>query len=914
MNKDNEDYIITRSKKKNLDNKFSVDYLEITISRSILQQLYSDVKSRGKKFKLNVYLKELNKAIKEKEKEIFLEYEDIDPKQLSNNEQILIGSVELANIYFQNIIKKIIKEYKKNRNFNILKYLKKQISYYDNKFKKIKNKMEKKDIEESMENDEIDEYGNIKGLIDYDYDSKQKNKKTKHKKNKFKKKKKIYSESEEEIVSEEEYYNSDESEEIWEEEEEEEEGTSDNSEMDDDEYNSDEDSDYQPESDEIDDDELDQYIELLDPEEEYDEKDMEYLKMRNKSSSEKRKDLKYFRKLSSQDKKKTLELIENINGINIADKPLLFRVIDSGMSLDNKAIVIKKLECIDSGDNGSTEYYKIKTWVDGLLNVPFGIYNQEKVNKNDSKKKIKSYLSHASKTLDKAIYGHNNAKTQILQVIAQNITNPSSKGIIFGLQGPMGNGKTTLIEKGVAKAINRPFAFVSLGGATDSSFLEGHSYTYEGSIWGKIVEILMKSKCMNPIIYFDELDKVSQTQKGDEIINVLMHLTDHSQNSHFTDKYFQGIDFDLSKAIFVFSYNDAEKINPILRDRIINIRTKGFKNSEKEIIASKYLLPDICKDVGIGKKDIKIKKNIIDFLIESYTNEGGVRKLKELIYEILREINLRMLQNKKINGKKIKLPIEITKEIITEDLFSKKNKYKRQKIHLSPKVGIVNGLYASINETGGITVIEAMNIPSTNKLALELTGQQGDVMKESMHVAKTVSWNMLPEKLKNSLNSKWKKYGPSGIHIHCPEGATPKDGPSAGGAITTSIISLLTGVPIKNDIAMTGEIDLKGNIMEIGGLYSKLNGAKKAGVKKVFFPKDNESDYKKILDEAPNLIQEGVFEVQMVKHISQILPEVLIENDIEFENLYFEEEQEEETNQSLIEENNDITEDQPEEK
>ena len=906
MKTDKEEYIITRSKKKS-DTQISAIYLEITISRSILQQLYLDVKSKGRNLKLNVYLKELNRVLKEKEREIYLEYDDIDPKKLSNNEQILIGSVELANIYFQNIIKRIIKEYKKNRKFNLLKYLKNQINAYDNKFKKIKKKMKKNEKIEDKNMEDVDKYGNIKGLIDYNYEKKEKIKKKR-------KKKKVYVEEEKDDYISDSEEKSDYISDSEEENESEEENGSEEENDSEEEYDSEEDSDYKPGGSEIDDDELDQYIDLLDPEEEYDEKDMEYLKMRNKNSSEKRKDLKYFRKLSSQDKKKTLELIENINGINIADKPLLFRVIDSGMSLDNKAIVIKKLECIDSGDNGSTEYYKIKTWVDGLLNVPFGVYEKEKVTKGDSKRKIKNYLSTAAKTLDKAIFGHNNAKTQILQVIAQNITNPSSKGIIFGLQGPMGNGKTTLIEKGVAKAINRPFSFISLGGATDSSFLEGHSYTYEGSIWGKIVEILMKSKCMNPIIYFDELDKVSQTQKGEEIINVLMHLTDHSQNSHFNDKYFQGIDFDMSKAIFVFSYNDAEKINPILRDRIINIRTKGFKNSEKEIIASKYLLPDICKDVGIGKKDIKIKKNIIDFLIESYTNEGGVRKLKELIYEILREINLRMLQNKKINGKKIKLPIEITKEIITGDLFSKKNLYKRQKIHLSPKVGIVNGLYASINETGGITVIEAMNIPSTNKLALELTGQQGDVMKESMHVAKTVSWNMLPEKLKNSLNTKWKKYGPSGIHIHCPEGATPKDGPSAGGAITTAIISLLTGVPIRNDIAMTGEIDLKGNIMEIGGLYSKLNGAKKSGVKKVFFPKDNENDYKKILDESPKLIQEGVFEVQMVEHISQILPEVLTENDIEFENLYFEEvEEEEEIEDVVVEEENIISNDPAEE-
>ena len=228
------------------------------------------------------------------------------------------------------------------------------------------------------------------------------------------------------------------------------------------------------------------------------------------------------------------------------------------------------------------------------------------------------------------------------------IKNPKSQGNVLAIQGPMGNGKTTLIEKGLSKALNRPFKYISLGGATDSSYLVGHSYTYEGSIWGKISDILIKSKCMNPIIYFDELDKVSNTPKGDEIINTLIHLTDPSQNVHFQDRYFMGLDFDVSRCIFIFSYNEGHKINKILKDRITEIHTKGFNVNEKIIIAKDYLLPDICKNVGIPKNKIKFDKHILDFIIQTYTYEGGVRGLKKLLFEIVLEINLRNLNKQKI--------------------------------------------------------------------------------------------------------------------------------------------------------------------------------------------------------------------------------------------------------------------------
>ena len=217
-------------------------------------------------------------------------------------------------------------------------------------------------------------------------------------------------------------------------------------------------------------------------------------------------------------------------------------------------------------------------------------------------------MENAKNTLDKAVYGLNDAKMQIMQMMGQLITNPSSIGTAIAIQGPMGTGKTTLVKEGISKILNRPFAFIALGGATDSSFLEGHSYTYEGSTWGKIVQILVDSKCMNPVIYFDELDKISDTPKGEEIAGILTHLTDTSQNTQFHDKYFAEIDFDLSKCLFIFSYNDESKINPILRDRMYRIHTKGYDKKQKTIIANDYLLPTIREQVKFSPKTLLFRK------------------------------------------------------------------------------------------------------------------------------------------------------------------------------------------------------------------------------------------------------------------------------------------------------------------
>jgi ATP-dependent Lon protease len=260
---------------------------------------------------------------------------------------------------------------------------------------------------------------------------------------------------------------------------------------------------------------------------------------------------------------------------------------------------------------------------------------------------------------------------QIMQMLGQLVTNPTSIGAAIAIHGPPGTGKTSLVKEGISKILNRPFAFIALGGATDSSFLEGHSYTYEGSTWGKIVQILIDSKVMNPVIYFDELDKISDTPKGEEIAGILTHLTDTTQNNQFHDKYFAEIDFDLSKCLFIFSYNDESKINPILKDRMYKIHTKGYENKQKIIICNKYLLPKIREQVKFDEGDIIIPDETISYIIETHCNkEDGVRNMKRCLEIIHTKLNLYRLMKPDSNlfeedmSLKVEFPFKVTTDIV----------------------------------------------------------------------------------------------------------------------------------------------------------------------------------------------------------------------------------------------------------
>ena len=466
---------------------------------------------------------------------------------------------------------------------------------------------------------------------------------------------------------------------------------------------------------------------------------------------------------------------------------------------------------------------------------------------------ISSKMNEVTNILNESVYGHKNAKRQIERIIGQWITGKQT-GYCFGFEGPPGVGKTSLARKGLAHCLkdedgtSRPFAFIALGGSSNGSTLSGHNYTYVGSTWGRIVDILMDKKCMNPIIFIDELDKVSKTENGKEIIGILTHLIDPTQNETFQDKYFSNIDLDLSKALFIFSYNDVSVIDRILLDRIHRVKFDSLTLYDKLEITKKYILKEINENIGLECETF-FTDEILKHIIEKYTNESGVRKLKEILFEIVSEINLELLDNENKTEN-----INITIDILQKKYLKDRHEIISKVIHKESSEGVMNGLWANARGMGGIIPIECFYVPASNFLDLKLTGLQGDVMKESMNVAKTLAWKLTPKKRQTSLIKEFAKTKLQGIHIHCPEGSIPKDGPSAGTAITIAIYSLLNNKKIKNDIAITGEINLQGNVTIIGGLDLKILGGIKAGIKHFLFPETNKKDFNKFLEKFSNKI------------------------------------------------------------
>jgi len=382
-------------------------------------------------------------------------------------------------------------------------------------------------------------------------------------------------------------------------------------------------------------------------------------------------DLEFYNKLEVDKQKKIIKELKEVNKISRVEKPYRLTLLESDIPVIFKAAAMKKISSLRYMEPGSGEFYKIKNWVDTFMRIPFSEYKTLPISINDGVETCHDFMANAQKTLNEAVYGLNDAKMQIMQMLGQLITNPKAIGSAIAIHGPAGTGKTTLVKEGISKILNRPFAFIALGGATDSSFLEGHGYTYEGSTWGKIVQILIDSKCMNPVIYFDELDKISDTPKGEEITGILTHLTDTSQNTQFHDKYFAEIDFDLSKCLFIFSYNDETKVNPILKDRMYRIQTKGYNQKQKSGISNNYLLPKIREQVKFSQNDIIIPEQTLNYIIENHCNkEDGVRNLKRCLEIIYTKLNLYRLMRPNSNlfeedmSLKVTFPFTVTKDIV----------------------------------------------------------------------------------------------------------------------------------------------------------------------------------------------------------------------------------------------------------
>lgn len=848
-----------RSKKRSRSDAFKLNLTykeaELNLKYDSVISLYNMIKkTKMKNRKLTNFLSNLER--------IYTLYHSINKnkynKIIPNNETSLIeknflmGIVALMSVSLDIIQELKLKIYESGRKFNVLKYLEKLLNSLEeqikslspnNKKRRIDVKEEKPDddkdnveYEDFSENETSDEEDN--GLLDKDS-------------------KDFYVISNITDFTKEGYYKDDF--------------------VIDDEYEDNDDDEDEDEYDDNSNSEVDETrdIELVDA---YSKDNVklnrkflgEINKFSGKYQNSKDETIKYFCNLDQNIRKDILDKLKKINQVDSTGEPQLFKIINMDIKEEFKNHIITQYFniCNSCSDNS-----KLKNWLNNVMKIPFGKYKGTDLHKLKTSKYISKFITKLKDNMDSAVYGHDNAKRKIIQLTGQKITNPDSKGGVLGIWGPPGNGKTTMIKEGIAKAMDKPFVFISLGGATDASFMEGHSFTYEGSIYGRIIQGIIDSKCMNPIIYFDELDKISKTRKGDEITNLLIHLIDPVQNCHFRDKYFFGLEFDLSKVTFMFSFNEPRKINHILMDRITTVETKYLLETQKKNIVENYLMDGILKDLGLKEESINFPSDVIEYLINSYTREGGVRKLKSILYSICREVNVAQLTNTKINGKKISYPYIVSKREIP-DLIKEITEISKDKIHTKSNIGIVNGLWAGSLGIGGVLPIETLLYPSKGLLDIKATGSLEKVIKESIEVACSLAWNRLDDTTKEEWLTKWKKQ-PQGFHIHCPEGAIPKDGPSAGTALTLAIYSLLTNKPINNEIAMTGEINLRGEVLKIGGLEEKLEGAKRAGVKHALIPKDNSKDLDKIIMRNSKLFDDS-FRVTIVNKFSDVLEYALI--------------------------------------
>ena len=468
----------------------------------------------------------------------------------------------------------------------------------------------------------------------------------------------------------------------------------------------------------------------------------------------------------------------------------------------------------------SAESSVIRNYIEAVLDLP---WNSETNDVLDLKK--------ASQILERDHYGLKDAKEKVLDYLAVKKLNPSMNGVILCLAGPPGIGKTSLV-KSIAESMGRKFVRVSLGGVRDEAEIRGHRRTYVGSMPGKIMKAMKEAGTNNPVILLDEIDKMSNDFKGDPA-SAMLEVLDPEQNKNFEDHYID-MPFDLSKVFFVATANDLRNVSAPLRDRMDILQLSSYTEFEKLHIAQNFLLKQAQKENGLANIDIKIPDKVMFKLIDEYTREAGVRNLKREIINICRKL-AREVVEKKVKKFNLK-PTDLEK-------YLGKAKFRPEKSRKATgKIGVVNGL--AWTAVGGVT-LDVQGVDTPGKGEVTLTGTLGNVMKESASVAMTY------------VKANLKKYPPKDkdffkdrtIHLHFPEGATPKDGPSAGITITTAIVSVLTNKKVRQDIAMTGEITITGDVLAIGGVREKVIGAHRAGIKEVILPEDNRVDTDEIPDE-----------------------------------------------------------------
>ena len=515
------------------------------------------------------------------------------------------------------------------------------------------------------------------------------------------------------------------------------------------------------------------------------------------------------------------------------------RIMETKLSTEAREKVDAELKKLKNMSPMSAEATVVRNYMDWVLGLPWGV-----------KSRTKKDLGKAQQILDDDHYGLDKVKERIVEYLAVQQRSAKLKGPIMCLVGPPGVGKTSL-GKSVARATGREFIRISLGGVRDESEIRGHRRTYIGSMPGKIIQALKKAKTTNPLILLDEIDKMGQDFRGDPA-SAMLEVLDPEQNSTFVDHYLE-VEYDLSNVMFLTTANTYNMPSPLL-DRMEIISLSGYTEDEKCEIAKQHLLPKVMKNHGLKAKEFNVSDDALLSMVRVYTREAGVRNLERELAKVARKAVTKIV-------KKEATSIAVNAANLDEYLGVEKHKYGLAEE--TDQVGVVTGL-AWTSVGGELLNIEALRLPGKGRM--KTTGKLGDVMKESIDAASSYVRSIAP-----AIGVKPTKFDVIDIHVHVPDGATPKDGPSAGLAMVTSIVSVLTGIPVRKDIAMTGEVSLRGNAMPIGGLKEKLLAALRGGIKTVLIPVDNEKD----LPEIPDNVKVGLTIIP-VKHVSEVLEHALV--------------------------------------
>ena len=535
-----------------------------------------------------------------------------------------------------------------------------------------------------------------------------------------------------------------------------------------------------------------------------------------------------------------------------------------------EAIKQLALEKVAEMKLNNNDYYKQLLYVKTIINFPWTNPDDYNFFKNKlTNSSLSQYMKDLQDNMNNLTFGHKKVKEQLILQVSRWISNPEGKGSCIALYGPPGVGKT-LLAKSIGDVLDIPFIQITLGGQNDGELLHGHGYTYSGSQPGIIVRKMAevgKGRC---ILYFDELDKSCAKHGGstNEISSILIHLTDPNMNKSFQDRFFQGVDFPLDNCIIMASFNDRKLVDPILLDRFIDIEVKAYSVYDKIEILNRFMIPELIKSIGFKSKLI-IDNDVLQKIIIDFTIEAGVRDIKRKLELIIMKLNKDYMLSQ--YPESVHLSYDDIFKILDEKPMT------ITVIHEKPEIGIINGLYATTSGIGGIVPIQIKNNYSGDSaFNFKLTGSLGDVMKESIQCAFTMAVNYINEhKLLKDVNKELKDKFTNGFHIHAPHCSTPKDGPSAGAVFTIGFISKILNKKIKNTMAMTGEIDLLGNVTKIGGLDHKLIGAKMAGVTRVLISKENEDDIEDIKKEFKDLFNDK-FTYKIISKINEAVDEFLI--------------------------------------